>query len=88
MNASNQNRQKRQTALEYQSTNMTLQENDDDPSLDQEAIPASPENAYKGYCTDVGFFCKNSFRGVQRSKCHFTLAFCAVFIVVLSSLVI
>ena len=34
------------------------------------------------------FFLKHSFRDVGRRKCHFTLAFCSVFVVVLSTLVV
>lgn len=34
------------------------------------------------------FFCKHTYRDTKRRKCHFTLALCSVFIVVLFSLVI
>jgi hypothetical protein len=34
------------------------------------------------------FFCKHSYRDTKRRKCHFFLALCSVFIVVLFSLVI
>ena len=34
------------------------------------------------------FFLKHSFRDALRHKCHFCLAFCSVFIVVLSTLVV
>lgn len=34
------------------------------------------------------FFLKHSFRDVSRHPCHFCLAFCSVFIVVLSTLVV
>lgn len=34
------------------------------------------------------FFCKHSYRDTKRRKCHFVLALCSVFIVVLFSLVI
>lgn len=36
----------------------------------------------------INFFFKHSLRDIQRRKFHFSLAFCSVFIVVLSSLVI
>ena len=34
------------------------------------------------------FFVKHSYRDVKRHPCHFCLAFCSVFIVVLSTLVV
>ena len=34
------------------------------------------------------FFLKHSWRDVTRRKCHFGLAFCSVFVVVLSTLVV
>jgi len=40
------------------------------------------------FCSSVGFFCKHSCRDIKRRKCHFCLAFCSVFIVVISTLVI
>jgi hypothetical protein len=36
----------------------------------------------------LGFFLKHQYRDVKRRKCHFCLALCSVFIVVLFSLVI
>ena len=38
--------------------------------------------------TTFTFFVKHSFRDVGRRKFHFMLAFCSVFIVVLSTLVV
>ena len=34
------------------------------------------------------FLCSNTFRDIGRKKCNFCLAFCSVFVVVLSTLVI
>ena len=34
------------------------------------------------------FFIKHSYRDIKRHKCHFCLAFCSVFIVVISMLVV
>lgn len=34
------------------------------------------------------FFARHSYRDVKRKKCHFCLAFCSVFIVVMFSLVV
>ena len=33
-------------------------------------------------------FCRHSYRDLKRHKCHYCLAFCSIFIVVLSSLVV
>jgi hypothetical protein len=35
-----------------------------------------------------GFFCSHSCRDIKRHKCNFCLAFCSVFVVVLSTLII
>lgn len=40
------------------------------------------------FAHSIGFFLKHSFRDIRRRKCHFFLALCSVFIVVLFSLVI
>ena len=39
-------------------------------------------------CQALRFFLKHSCRDIKRHKCHFCLAFCSVFIVVLSTLVV
>ena len=36
----------------------------------------------------MSFFCRHAYRDTRRRKCHFCLALCSVFIVVLFSLVI
>ena len=38
--------------------------------------------------TSLKFFMKHSYRDMKRRKCHFCLALCSVFIVVIFSLVI
>jgi len=40
------------------------------------------------FLSTAKFFCKHSYRDMKRRKCHFFLAFCSVFIVVVSTLVI
>jgi hypothetical protein len=42
----------------------------------------------QNFCSSVRFFCKHSVRDMKRRKCHFCLALCSVFIVVVFSLVI
>ena len=53
----------------------------------REAPKEQPE-ANMGCCYKTQFFVGHSFRDVGRKKCHFSLAFCAVFIVVLSTLIV
>lgn len=54
---------------------------------DQHKPPIEIEGK-KGCCTMSGFLCKTSCRDIGRNKCHFSLAFTAVFLVVLSTLVV
>ena len=39
-------------------------------------------------CHMTRFYARSSFTDVKRNKCHYSLAFCAVFTVVLSTLVV
>ena len=61
-------------------------------SSDADAVPAdfdSEENDIRQGCWEkFKFFVKHSYRDVGRHPCHFCLAFCSVFIVVLSTLVV
>jgi hypothetical protein len=55
--------------------------------------PVTTESQPKGvlgrnYVGSSKFFAKNALSNIQRHKCNFGLAFCATFIVVLSSLVV
>ena len=54
---------------------------------DQHTPPIKIEGK-KGCCSMSGFLCKTSCRDFGRNKCHFCLAFTAVFLVVLSTLIV
>jgi len=68
--------------------------NSDDSGDDMQSPTAPPKcdsgevtsKKDRGRCGTCSFFTKHTLRDIRRNKCHFCLAFSAVFIVVLSSL--
>lgn len=58
----------------------------DDEDLDRDAEGRIVESF--SCISSVKFFCKHSYRDVERRKCHFCLSFCSVFIVVWAALII
>jgi hypothetical protein len=65
---------------------------DADPIQSEEVITIIDDKksdySGKGFCSMLAFLCKISFRDISRNKCHFCLAFTAVLIVVLSTLIV
>ena len=51
-------------------------------------LDAESESMRTGCFQEFLFFIKHSIRDILRRKCHFCLAFCSVFVVVLSTLVV
>ena len=61
----------------------TLEQRQRELELEDEA-----DKRRQGCLQEFLFFIKHSIRDILRRKCHFCLAFCSVFVVVLSTLVV